>query len=188
MSTLAEAESSEAGRRQAGRERLDTVLRRCCWGLGVALAVLLAVACALWLGAHRWASRLVGSEVTDLRLERLPGESGALLARARLHVTNRTPFRLTLHGMHYRLEAGGTEIARGHWNPDRPLLVPARGSAAAELEARLDTGRLAGAALALLGGASNARLEGRVEAEWLLGRIVVPLAVERRLPGPTGER
>lgn len=184
MSALGEAEPAEVGTERAREDRLDAVLRRCCWGLGFALAVLVVLALALWLGAHRWASRLAEVEVSDLRVEYPSVEPGPLRAHARLRLTNRTSFRLRLHGMRYRVEAGGREIARGLWNPVAPVEVPARGRAEVELQADLDTDRLAGAALAILGlGDANARLEAEVDAQWLLGRVRVPLAVERPLPG-----
>lgn len=187
MSALAEAEPAEVGARPAREDRLDTVLRRCCWGLGSALTVLVLLALALWLGAHRWASRLAEVELGDLRVVRAPETSGPLQAHASLRLTNRTPIRLRLHSMRYRVEAGGHEIARGLWSPAAPVELPARGSAELELQADLDPDRLAGVALAILGGeGANARLEAEIDAQWLLGHVRVPLAIERPLPGPGG--
>lgn len=183
MSTLTEAEPGEAGGGGARRRGLDAFLRRCCWGLALALAALVAVALALWLGGRRWAPTFAAVELGDVRVDRPPGAPGPLVGHARLRLTNRTPFRFQLRGMRYRVEASGREIARGLWSPDAPVELPAGGHTEIEVRADLDVTRLAGAALAVLGGnGGTARLEAEVDARWLFGSVTVPLAVERPLP------
>lgn len=175
---------SEPGR--PGPGSLDTALRRCCWSLGLALAVLVVLALALWLGAHRQAHRLVAVELGDVRLERAPGATTGLEAWARLRLTNRTPVRFSLAGMRYRVEAGGREVARGLWAPAAPLELPARGSADVDLHAAVDTEHLAAAALAILGGSTaGARIEADIDVKWLLGRVTVPVTVQRSLGART---
>jgi len=184
VSALAEAEPVDAGARPAHGHRLDTVLRRCCWGLGGTLAVLVLLALALWLGAHRWASHLTRVELGDLWVHRGPEQSGLLQAHASLRLSNRTPIRLRLHGLRYRVEVEGHEIARGIWSPATPLELPAHGSAKVELQADLDPNRLAGVALTILGrGSVSTRIEAEIDAQWRLGRFKIPLSIERRQSG-----
>lgn len=189
MSSPPDAEPAEVGADRGSDSTLDTALRRCCWVLGSALAVLVALALALWAGAARWPSRLAAVEIERMSLDRVPADTSALTAHARLRLTNRTLLPFRIHGMSYRIETGGRELARGRWAPLAPLRVPSRGSVEVDVAAGLDSSRLAAAALVALGeGSARARIDAEVEVTWWLGRLRVPLAVERTwslgLPAP----
>lgn len=153
-------------------------MRRLAFVALVILVVFAAPACSMKKAVSGMSVKLTKVHVTYI-------DRFGFDATLYMQINNPNWFGMTVSDFSYRAYVNGQELAKGF--TDRDIVIPAEGSATAELPLEVSYGDVRDKMYDILRGRFGYRVTGEVGFKTWLGRYAVPFDTEKGPENPAGE-